>query len=306
MSNPRVTIITATYHRPDTLRLAIDSALAQQFDDFEHWVIGDACTDETDAVVAACGDSRLRFHNREVNSGSQASPNNDGFARAQGEYIAYLGHDDLWLPWHLAGLVDALDSTGADLAHGLTVRIGPNGVAGCIGAAAGDGEPPRCPPSSWLVRREALASIGGWRAVEAVPRAVDDDVLLRLHQAGFRFAAVPRLSVVKFPSSLFPRAYQLGDEAQTAYASELRRDPEAFETRLLHDIAVAFAEHRCPQLGWGGLAQRAASLAYRGFERLYGGERWPLPELRMQWWQSTRRRKRVRRGLSREPGQGVH
>jgi len=301
---PRVTIITATYHRPDTLRLALESALAQQFADFEHWVIGDGCTDETGAVVASFGDPRLQYYNRPTNSGSQGVPNNDGFARSRGHYIAYLGHDDLWLPWHLAELVEALDSSGADLAHGLTVRIGPGGVASCGGAAVEAGEQPTCPPSSWLLRREVLAAIGGWREVEAVPRTIDHDVLYRLHEAGYRFAACRRLTVIKFPSSLYPRAYQLGDDAQAAYAAALRHDPDGLESRLLHDIAVAFARHRCPQLGWSGLLRRAAALAYLSCERLYGADRWPLPALRLSYWRYTRRRKRVQRGLAPKPGQG--
>ncbi len=100
------------------------------------------------------------------------------------------------------------------------------------------------------------------------------------------------------------RAYQLGDDAQAAYAAALRHDPDGLESRLLHDIAVAFARHRCPQLGWSGLLRRAAALAYLSCERLYGADRWPLPALRLSYWRYTRRRKRVQRGLAPKPGQG--
>ena len=38
------------------------------------------------------------------------------------QLVAYLGHDDLWLPTHLAWLMEAVDETGALLAHTLTDR----------------------------------------------------------------------------------------------------------------------------------------------------------------------------------------
>src|SRR3954453_5561675 len=101
---PRVTIITATYNYSSVLRYAIKSALEQTFQDFEHWIIGDGCTDDSDEVVRSFNDPRLHWHNLPENVGSQFAPNNKGLELARGEYIAYLGHDDIWHPSHLAKL----------------------------------------------------------------------------------------------------------------------------------------------------------------------------------------------------------
>src|SRR3712207_3932020 len=109
MRSPRVSVITATYNWSNVLRHAIESARWQTFADFEMLVVGDGCTDDSGAVVASFGDPRLRWHNLEANHGHQSAPNNAGLAMARGEFIAYLGHDDVWFPTHLAALVSALD-----------------------------------------------------------------------------------------------------------------------------------------------------------------------------------------------------
>jgi hypothetical protein len=40
---------------------------------------------------------------------------------ARGRWVAYLGHDDLWFPWHLDSLVETIETESADFAHALTV-----------------------------------------------------------------------------------------------------------------------------------------------------------------------------------------
>jgi len=98
---PTFSVIVATYNWSAALRLALASVLEQTEHDFELLVIGDHCSDDSEAVVRAFGDSRLVWVNLERNCGSQWGPNNTGLSMARGRYIAYLGHDDLWAPGHL-------------------------------------------------------------------------------------------------------------------------------------------------------------------------------------------------------------
>src|SRR5579872_2122093 len=98
---PQVTVIVPTYNCSRTLRCALRTLCQQFYRDFEVWVVGDCCTDDSEQVVAAMGDSRLHWTNLTQRVGRQNGPNNEGLRRAQGKYIAYLGHDDLWFPWHL-------------------------------------------------------------------------------------------------------------------------------------------------------------------------------------------------------------
>ena len=86
------------------------------------------CTDQVGQVVAGIDDCGLRWHDLDHHHGHQSGPNNEGLARARGTTIAYLGHDDLRLPHHLATLVARLDrpgSQGATMAHATTLFVNP-------------------------------------------------------------------------------------------------------------------------------------------------------------------------------------
>ena len=85
---PRVTVITATYNWAPVLPHAMASVLEQTFPDLELWVVGDGCTDESEAVVAAVDDPRVHWHNLPANTGHQSGPNNAGLERASGELVA--------------------------------------------------------------------------------------------------------------------------------------------------------------------------------------------------------------------------
>ena len=110
---PHVTVILATYDWSTVLPYSIGSALQQTFTDFELLVIGDGCTDDSAEVVARFADRRVRWINLPANMGHQSGPNNEGLRRGRGELVAYLGHDDLWLPHHVELLVAAIGA-GAD------------------------------------------------------------------------------------------------------------------------------------------------------------------------------------------------
>ncbi|HXY92105.1 MAG TPA: glycosyltransferase, partial [Acidimicrobiia bacterium] len=70
--SPRVTVVIATYNWAPVLPYAIGSVLDQTFQDFELLVIGDACTDESEAVVTSIPDPRVRWLNLARNTGHQS------------------------------------------------------------------------------------------------------------------------------------------------------------------------------------------------------------------------------------------
>ena len=100
--NPLVTVVCSTFNSKATLRCALRSVLNQDFTDFEVRVMGDCCTDGSAEIIKELSDSRLHWFNFPKNTGTQSEPNNEGMRRARGKYIAFIGHDDLWMPWHLS------------------------------------------------------------------------------------------------------------------------------------------------------------------------------------------------------------
>src|SRR5688572_3928903 len=81
VTSPTVSVVMATYNRSNLLPLVIHTVLWQTFTDWELLVIGDACTDDTEAVVKSIGDPRIHFFNLPVNCGDQSGPNNEGMRR---------------------------------------------------------------------------------------------------------------------------------------------------------------------------------------------------------------------------------
>ncbi|RBP39654.1 glycosyl transferase family 2 [Roseimicrobium gellanilyticum] len=206
---PRVSVIIATYNWSSVLRYSIESVLDQEFEDFEVLVIGDGCTDDSAAVAASFGDARVRWHNLPENSGNQSAPNNEGLRLARGTYCAYLGHDDIWHPRHLAVLVRAMDETGADFGYTWLQMLGPEVAPGrervrlLTGVAPGGvhDKDMAVPPSSVMHRREAGLSIGGWKDYRTVRLPPDSEFLHRAALQGMRFTCVPELTVFKFNAS---------------------------------------------------------------------------------------------------------
>jgi len=108
MSDPssRFSVIMPSYNRRKLIRAAVMSVLNQTFIDFELIVVDDGSTDGTLEVLSDITDSRLSLHQQQ-NSGPGAA-RNKGIGIAQGQYVAFLDSDDLYLPWALQTYDQAL------------------------------------------------------------------------------------------------------------------------------------------------------------------------------------------------------
>ena len=277
-SAPRVTVIIPTYNWSSVLPCSVGSALRQTFSDFEVLVIGDGCTDGSEAVVRAVGDERVRWINLPANTGHQSGPNNEGLRQARGEFIAYLGHDDLWLPHHLACMSAALEA-GADLAFGITERIIPGVPAGLAPAKLRYVPGDWIPPTGVVHRRRVTETVGGWGDYRELTAAPEADLWLRAYEYGFRFAFVPRLTALKFPASKRPNVYrETPHHEQAEWFERMRNEPdlEASELAGLLASAVnveAWEEKPYPQFVGGFLSETARRFRIR----LSGMVRRPAP-----------------------------
>ena len=234
---PLVTVVIAAYNRSEVLRHALASAIRQTYPRLEILVIGDACTDDSEQVVAAAGDARVRWINLERNSGSQAGPNQAGLEAARGELVAYLGQDDVWRRDHVALLVADLERTGADLTYSVTSYVWPRPypVRRLMSEAPGAW----VPPSSVAHTRAAALAAGGWRDHRTTVLPPDHDFVARMLESGHRFSRVRALSVVKFGAGVRPGIY--GERPSAEQAAAIGRvDRRSFVAReVLATIALA-------------------------------------------------------------------
>lgn len=126
-ADPLVSIIVATYNRSRLLvERCIPSILGQEYRNLELIIVGDGCTDDTEARVAAIGDPRVRFVNlpqresypddpllRWMVVGTAAA--NHALGLARGELVTQIDDDDEYTPDRLRKLVAFLLETRAEL-----------------------------------------------------------------------------------------------------------------------------------------------------------------------------------------------
>jgi glycosyltransferase involved in cell wall biosynthesis len=86
-----------TFNRPQFIGRAIESILAQQFQDWELLVVHDGPNEEIPVLMREWQkrDSRIHYFRRTI-PGNIAEASNFGLAHARGEYIAVLDDDDFW------------------------------------------------------------------------------------------------------------------------------------------------------------------------------------------------------------------
>jgi glycosyltransferase involved in cell wall biosynthesis len=297
-SEPLVTIIVATYNRSQILAHTLRSLQLQRFTEWEAWIVGDGCTDDSEATVASFGDERMHWTNLRVNSGSQAAPNNEGLRRARGRYIAYVGHDDLWLPWHLEGLIGCIEEQEADLVHALIAAIGPRGAELARGAVwPGESyETTFIPPSGWLHRRDVIDSCGWWGNPDRIAVGVDREFLRRVYRTGKRIVAHPRLSVLKFISSTWSMYSLQGEYPQTRYLKAIETDAQGVHDQVLLELALHYAAYSTRLISVDeGLQLSWRRLGHRILDRYI--EHPPLSWMLIWRYQRIRRRMRRTRGL---------
>lgn len=94
---PKVSILLTTFNRVQLLDRAIQSAIDQDFKDWELIIADDGSTDDTEKIGREWEkkDNRIKYL-RASRFGRIAKISNFGLKQAKGEYIAVLDDDDMW------------------------------------------------------------------------------------------------------------------------------------------------------------------------------------------------------------------
>jgi len=110
---PTVSVILNCFNHEPYIGEAIESVLAQTFDDFELILIDNGSTDGSRRVMQSYDDARIRLilHDR---NGSLSRRLNEGVATARGEFVSILYSDDLLLPRKLERQLAMFDRLPGD------------------------------------------------------------------------------------------------------------------------------------------------------------------------------------------------
>lgn len=111
--NPLVSIIIPVYNGADYMREAIDSAIAQTYENIEIIVVNDGSRDdgETERIALEYGD-KIKYYHKE--NGGCASALNYGISKMNGEYFSWLSHDDVYFPDKIKKQVEYIEKNGFD------------------------------------------------------------------------------------------------------------------------------------------------------------------------------------------------
>ena len=97
MNNPLVSVIMPAYNAEKYIDEAIDSVISQTFANWELIIVNDGSTDDTQKIVEAyvSSDTRIKLINQE--NKRLGAARNEGIKNANGEWVAFLDADDLWI-----------------------------------------------------------------------------------------------------------------------------------------------------------------------------------------------------------------
>lgn len=126
---PKVDIIIPAYNAARYLPAAIESVIAQTFDDWRILLVDDGSTDNTAEVVAPfagqLGPKLLYIH--QPNAGLPAA-RNTAIRNSSAEFLALLDADDVWLPCRLSESLKCFEGRPqVGLSYGFNDRIDPDG-----------------------------------------------------------------------------------------------------------------------------------------------------------------------------------
>jgi len=128
----KITVVIPTYNRAAILKArSIPSVLKQTYQNFELIIVGDCCTDNTEAIIKEFKDPRIRWENLKQRGNYPPKgiarwyvagivPMNRGYDLATGSWIADLDDDDEFLPNHLEDLLKCGTENQAGFVYGIT------------------------------------------------------------------------------------------------------------------------------------------------------------------------------------------
>ena len=121
-----VSIIMPSWNTDKYIGASIQSVIEQTYSNWELLIVDDCSTDNTDDVVSSFKDDRIRYFKNDTNLGA-ALTRNYALREAQGEWIAFLDSDDIWMPTKLEKQISFMNQHGYVLSYHEYEKIDEDG-----------------------------------------------------------------------------------------------------------------------------------------------------------------------------------
>lgn len=106
----KITVVIPTYNSSKFIKRTLDSVFGQEgLNDLftlEVFICDDCSTDDT---LAICKEYDVTILRNEKNTGGANRGRNNGITHATGDVIAFLDHDDEWLPFKLKEQIEQVN-----------------------------------------------------------------------------------------------------------------------------------------------------------------------------------------------------
>lgn len=215
----KISVLINNYNYATYLRACIDSALEQDYPEFEVVVVDDGSTDDSRQILASYGERILTVLKE---NGGQASSFNAGFAAASGDILFLLDADDAFLPGKLARIAEIYDRNEIDWCFDRVTTEESDQPPAALQVTLFDkrdtlrrgGFPSLPVPTSGLSFRRHLLS-------QILPMSVATDVVLSDNYIKFAAAFLGRGAIVETPLT-FQRIHESNRYTGTSRAKTLR------------------------------------------------------------------------------------
>lgn len=259
-TRPLVSIVTPSLNQARFVEEAILSVRRQSYPHVEHIVVDGVSTDGTLEILASYPHLVIVS---EPDTG-QSDALDKGFRLAQGEILAWLNSDDVYLPGAIESAVEALSRSGAALVYSGYRRIDEEGRVLREQAARpfdrrsalNDGNP--IPQPTAFFTRDAFWSVGGMNV--SYHYAMDYELWLRLSE---RHSVLP-VDAIWAAFRVHPGSKTVA--RQEHFWREERRAARAHGGALLSTMWIEHLRKRHPHLA------HVVARAVRGREILRAGE----------------------------------
>lgn len=222
---PLVSVVIPTYNRPELLKRAVMSVVAQSFSNIEVIVVDDNSIEDNSIVldeIKKSTPSPIKYFKNKTNMGAN-NCRNQGIASAKGDYIAFLDDDDEWVEKKLSEQVDILvQSNEAGICY-----TGKN-IVDSKGRIRYSYLTPQCiehinyigTTSTILVKKVVFDEVGGFD--ESLPALQDYELYLRILQK-YQAIGVDEALINYYEDNTIKRISTQSDKATSAVLAIMKK-----------------------------------------------------------------------------------